>query len=87
MKFFISSSFFNAAELLSFYSHLHRHYLLAPPLNWSKMASEFLQLTNYHIRVEVTGERESIMVLDWTRNTCKIFFYGDAIVTTWVKIA
>ena len=33
------------------------HYLLAPPLNLSKMASKFLQFTNYHIRVEVTGER------------------------------
>ena len=27
------------------------------PLNWSKVASKFLQLTNHHIRVEVTGKR------------------------------
>ena len=47
------------------------------PLNWSKIASKFLQLTNHHIRVEVC----------WigTRNTCKLFFYGDARVITWVK--
>ena len=29
------------------------------PLSWSKMASKFLQITNYHIRVEVTGESQS----------------------------
>ena len=27
------------------------------PLSWSKMASKFLQITNYHICVEVTGKR------------------------------
>ena len=27
------------------------------PLNWSKVASKFLQLTNHQIRVEVTGKR------------------------------
>ena len=27
------------------------------PLNWIWMASKFLQITNYHIRVEVTGKR------------------------------
>ena len=26
------------------------------PLNWSTVASRFLQLTNYHIRVDVTGK-------------------------------
>ena len=26
-------------------------------LSWSKMASKFLQITNYRIRVEVTGKR------------------------------
>ena len=26
-------------------------------LDWSKVASKFLQLTNHHIRVEVTGKR------------------------------
>ena len=26
-------------------------------LNWSKMASKFLQITNYHIRLEVTQKR------------------------------
>ena len=29
------------------------------PLSWSKMAFKFLQITNYHIRVEVTGESKS----------------------------
>ena len=28
-------------------------------LNWSKVASKFLQLTNHHIRAEVTGKRVS----------------------------
>ena len=27
------------------------------PLNWSKVASKFLQFTNAHIHVEVTGKR------------------------------
>ena len=27
------------------------------PLNWSKMASKFLQITNYHIRLELTQKR------------------------------
>ena len=27
------------------------------PLNWSKVASKFLQPANLHIRVEVTGKR------------------------------
>ena len=27
------------------------------PLSWSKMASKFLQITNYRICVEVTGKR------------------------------
>ena len=27
------------------------------PLNWSKVASKFFQITNHHIRVEVTGKR------------------------------
>ena len=27
------------------------------PLNWSKVASKFLQFANHHIRVEVTGKR------------------------------
>ena len=29
------------------------------PLNWSKMAPKFLQITNYHIRLEVTRKRVS----------------------------
>ena len=29
------------------------------PLNWRKVASKFLQLTNHHICVEVTGKRIS----------------------------
>ena len=27
------------------------------PLNWRKVASKFFQITNHHIRVEVTGKR------------------------------
>ena len=27
------------------------------PLNWSEVASKFLQFANHHIRVEVTGKR------------------------------
>ena len=27
------------------------------PLNWSKVASKFLQFPNHHIRVEATGKR------------------------------
>ena len=27
------------------------------PLNWSKVASKFLQFTDHHIRVEVFGKR------------------------------
>ena len=33
------------------------------PLNWSKVASKFLQFTNHHIRVEVTGKRVIIPVI------------------------
>ena len=38
------------------------------PLNWSKVASKFPQITNHHIRAEVTGKNrdvdvESIVVL------------------------
>ena len=55
------------------------------PLNWSKVASKFLQLTNHHIRVEVTGKRVNRGVWIGTRNTCKLFFYGDASVITWVN--
>ena len=36
------------------------------PLNWSKVASKFLQFTNRHIRVELTGKRVSrVVLLDW----------------------
>ena len=52
-SFFItSSSFFNASIIIFIY-----YYLLAPPLNWSKVASKFLQFTNYHIHVKVTRKR------------------------------
>ena len=45
------------------------------PLNWSKMASKFLQIKNHHIHVEMTGKR-----VNRESN-----FYGDARVITWVK--
>ena len=53
------------------------------PLNSSKVASKFLQLTNHHIRVEVTESQSWCWI--GTRNTCKLFFHGDARVITWVK--
>ena len=45
------------------------------PLNWSKMASKFLQIKNHHIHVEMTGKR-----VNRESN-----FYGHARVITWVK--
>ena len=33
------------------------------PLNWSKVASKFLQFTNHHSRVEVAGKRVIIPVI------------------------
>ena len=50
------------------------------PLNWSKVASKFLQLKNHHIRVELTGMR-----LDWDSKYLQTIFFGDARVITWVK--
>ena len=54
-------------------------------LDWSKAASKFLQLTNHHIRVEVTGKRLNRGVGLGLEIPCKLFFYGDARVITWVK--
>ena len=44
------------------------------------MASKFLQITNYHILVEVTGESQSWC---WSGT----LFYGDAKVIAWVNRA
>ena len=60
------------------------HYLLAAPLNWSKVASKFLQFTNHYIRIEVTGKRVSRGVrleLEYLSN----IFFGDVRVITWVE--
>ena len=53
-------------------------------LNWSKMASKFLQVTNHHIRVEVTGKRVNCGVglgLEITANyflwRCKSYNMGE----------
>ena len=43
------------------------------PLNWSKMASKFLQFTNL-IRVELTGKRFISLCWIGTQNTSKLFF-------------
>ena len=53
------------------------------PLKWSKVASKSLQFTNHHICCDW---KESLLWC-WigSRNTCKLFFYGDARVITWVK--
>ena len=44
------------------------------PPNWSKMASTFLQLTNPHIRVEVTGKIISPGVELGLKIPVKLFF-------------
>ena len=44
------------------------------PPNWSKMASKFLQLTNPHIRVEVTGKIISPGVELGLKIPVKLFF-------------
>ena len=42
--------------------------------NWSKMASKFLQLTNHHIRVEVTGKTVNHGVELGLKIPVKLFF-------------
>ena len=44
------------------------------PLSWSKMASKFLQITNYHICVEVTGKRVNHGVEVWLEISLDYFF-------------
>ena len=53
------------------------------PLNWSKVASKFLWLTNHSCR----GDWKESQLWCWirTQNTCKLFFYGNTRVITWVK--
>ena len=52
------------------------------PLNWSKVASKFLQLTNHHIRVEVIGKRVSRGVGFGLEIPANYFFHRDARVIT-----
>ena len=49
------------------------------PLNWSKVASEFLQFTNHHIRIEVTGKR-----VNYDAGLGR-FLWKSKSYTTWVK--
>ena len=44
------------------------------PLNWSKVASKFLQFRNHHICVEVAGKRVNPLCWIGTQNTIKLFF-------------
>ena len=55
------------------------------PLNWNKVASKFLQFTNNHIRVNVTGKRVNRGVELELKIPVNYFFYGDARVITWLK--
>ena len=55
------------------------------PLNWNKVSSKFLQFTNHHIRVEVTGKRVNPLCWIRTRNTSKLFFMEMQELWTWVK--
>ena len=48
------------------------------PLNWSKVASKFLQLKNHHIHVEATGKRVSRGIGLGLEIPENYFFYGDA---------
>ena len=43
-------------------------------LNWSKMAPKFLQITNYHIRLEVTGKRVNYGVEEGIEIPLNYFF-------------
>ena len=67
--------------MCSFYSHLH---LLAPPPNWSKVASKFLQFTNYHNHVEVTRKGVNRGIGIGLKIPAK-YFYADARVVAYVK--
>ena len=77
MKFFNSSSFFNASVAVIF---------LFSFSSVTIYSSKFLQSTNHYIRVEVTGKKVKCIVglrLEYMQT----IFYGDARVTTWVKIS
>ena len=75
MKFFTSSSFFNAsvADIFLFSSS-----------SVTISISKFLQFTNHHIRVEKTGKKGNSSVglgLEYLQT----IFYEDARVVTWIK--
>ena len=80
MNFSIHQASLMLLTLLLFYSHL-----LAASLNWSKVASKFLQFANNHIHVEVTFMKNQPLckIVNW--RSCKILFYADAKVVIWVK--
>ena len=85
--------------LLSFYSHLHLLLSQASvridwlclqlvghvPLNWSKVVSKFLQFTNHHVCVNVTGKRVNCGVGLGLEIVVNYFFYGNARVITYVR--
>ena len=53
-------------------------------INWSKVASKFLQITNHQICAEVTGKRVDRGVELGLKIPLN-FFYWDARIITWVK--
>ena len=75
MKFFTSSSFFNASVAVIF---------LFSSSSVTISSSKFLQFTNHHIRVEKTGKKGNSSVglgLEYLQT----IFYEDARVVTWIK--
>ena len=87
--------------LLSLYSHLHLLLSLAPlqidwlswqlvghvPLNWRKGLSKLIHFTKHHIRPEVTGKKVNRGFGFGLEIQVNYFFYGDARVVKWIKIA
>ena len=73
MKFFPLSSFFNASAAVIF---------LFSSSSVAISGSKFLQFTNHHIRVEVTGKRVIGGVGLGLEISVSYFFYGDARVIT-----
>ena len=83
IKSFTSSSFFNASPAVIFFhlllslaplrfDWLPRHLVGHVALNWNKVVSKFLQLTNYYDRLELKKSQSWCWI--GTRKTCKLFF-------------
>ena len=87
--------------LLSFYSHLHLLLPLAPlqidwlpwqlvghvPPNWREGLSKLIHFTKHHVHPEVTGKRVNRGFGFGLEIQVNYFFYGDARVVKWMKIA